>query len=344
MAALNIALGILKSALLEDWWLKITCLLLASLMWLYIDSELSDQGTFIAAPRAADIQLPDGWELDPNQPLPQFIVQLRGPRRRVATLSAESIVFQPQPIKDPQPGRTRLTMDTSDVAVEGFDVLRISPKDDKGAFVYLVPTARRTKRVRVKTIGRPQAKFAADPPVSDPDQINIEGPADILDKVDCVWTEDVELSGADQDVEREVAVLPYAEINGKRLSFRTNNAVVRVSVHIHPERVTRRLKLDVRPLAISGTSLSIEPKSVEVEVQAEEQEFAAPEFSSRVLLFAEWPAAWSAPKDSSQVLGPIAVQVRAVPPAHVEVRGVNGEPLPTVNVRGALCGTLTKEK
>src|SRR5258708_33361076 len=71
----------LKSALLEDWTLKIICLALALLMWFYIDGELTGQSTFTVSMRSSDIQLQPGWSLAPSSPLPEFLVTVRGPRR-----------------------------------------------------------------------------------------------------------------------------------------------------------------------------------------------------------------------------------------------------------------------
>ncbi|HEY3324814.1 MAG TPA: YbbR-like domain-containing protein [Planctomycetota bacterium] len=326
---------------LGDVWLKLTCLLLAVLMWFYIDGELTDLGDFTVSMRPADVQVPANWELAADQPLPKFVVRLRGPRRRLGLLISENILFRKQSVTSPQPGRNAVTIKPADLVVQGFEVLNVTPKDEKGAAVYLVTSAKQLKRVRVKTSGRVKAKYVAEPATADPDQVSIEGPVDDLDKIEYVWTEDVDLADADQDIVREVGIVPYSDVSGKQIAFRCATTA-KVTVRVHPERVARKMTLDVRPIAISGGSLSVEPKSVEVEVQAEEQDFAAAEFASSILLFVEWPRAWGAPKDAVTVLGPLAVQVKAAPPPRVEVHGANGGPLPTVTVRGALCGQLGK--
>lgn len=330
-----------RSLLLEDWWLKLSCIGLAVLMWFYIDAELTDQSDFQAALRLADIELPSGWEISGEAPMPKFAVRLRGPRRRLQLFNADSIAFRKQQIGTPQTGRNAINISPGDVEAEGLEVVSVSPKDEKGAALTLISTTRRLKRVRVKTTGRVNPKFVSDPPVSDPDQVNIEGPSEDLDQIEFVSTEDVDVNDAEQDVVREVGIVPYVDVGNRRIFFRCS-ATVRVTVKVHPEQVKRKMTVDVRPLALSGTALTVEPKSVEVEVQAEEQEFASPDFASGILLFVEWPKAWEIPKDAATILGPLPVQVRAAPPPRVKVSGENGGALPTVKVRGALAPVLTK--
>lgn len=247
MPTLSGVLRLLRSLLLEDWWLKITCLGLAALMWFYIDAELTDQSDFQASLRLADIEIPSGWDISGEAPMPKFAVRLRGPRRRLQLFNADSIAFRKQQIGNPQAGRNAISIGTGDVEAEGLEVLSVTPKDEKGAAVSLVST-----------------------------------------------------------------------------------------------QITRRMTLDVRPLALSGTAMTVEPNSVEVEVQAEEQEFAAPDFAASNFLFVEWPRAWEIPKDATTVLGPLTVQTRTAPQPRVQIRGVNGGAMPMVNVRGVLAPLLGK--
>jgi len=332
---------LLRSLLLEDWWLKLSCIGLAVLMWFYIDAELTDQSDFQAALRMSDIEIPAGWEISGEAPMPKFAVRLRGPRRRLQLFNADSIAFRKQQLGNPQAGRNPISIGPGDIEAEGLEVLSVTPKDEKGAALLLISTTRRMKRVRAKTMGRANSKFVSEPPVSDPDQVNIEGPSEDLDQIEFVSTEDVDINDAEQDVVRDVGIVPYVDIGNRRVFFRCNSTV-RVTVKVHPEQVTRKLTLDVRPLALSGTSLTVEPKSVEVEVQAEEQDFAGADFASTILLYVEWPKAWEIPKDAATVLGPLPVQIRVAPPPRVKVTGENGGALPTVKVRGALAPILAK--
>jgi len=335
-------LRILHAALFEDWLLKLICLALAVMMWFYIDGELTDKRDFVVALRPSDISLPAGWALAPDRPLPRFLVLLRGPRRRLQLISADSIAFKKYTLANPVPGTNPLGIGPSDLQAEGFDVISVQPQDESPS-VELVSTVRRLKRVRLKTVGRPKPGYVAEAGTADPDQVNIEGQSQDLDEIEQVWTEDVDIANAEQDVVREVSIAPFLDVNGRRIAFRCNTPV-RATVLVHPELVSKRMTLDVRPLALPGTAMTVEPASVEVEVQAEARDLAAPELKAGIILFADWPRDWELPKDSATVLGPQRVQVRAYAPARVQVRGVNGRALPTVEVRGALSAALLPKK
>jgi hypothetical protein len=139
-----------------------------------------------------------------------------------------------------------------------------------------------------------------------------------------------------------VGIVQHVELDGRILRFRAPQKV-KVTVPVHPEKVARRMVLFVRPLALPGTAMSVEPDKVEVEILAEPREAATPELASRITLYVEWPRTWEVPADAAQLLGPLEVQVKAIAPSRVQVRGVggaNGEALPTVKVRGALAGAL----
>jgi len=333
----------LQALLLEDWLLKTICLALAVLLWFYSDGELTDKRDFVVAMRQSDMVLPAGWALAADRPLPKFLVLLRGPRRRLQFVTGDSIAFQRKVLSNPAPGRNPLSIELGDVQAEGFDVLAISSKDEKEPAVYLVSTAKRVKRVRVKTVGQVHPGFVAEAGVADPDQVSIEGPSQELDEIGNVWTENVDITNAEQDVVQDVNIAPSVEAGGRRIAFRCGTQV-RATVPVHREQAAMRLTLDVRPLALPGTAMTISPDKVEVEVQAETRDLAAPDVKPSIVLLADWPTNWELPKDEATVLGPQRVQVRAFAPPRLQVRGVNGGPLPTVEVRGALAAPLQPKR
>jgi hypothetical protein len=271
--------------------------------------------------------------------MPKFIVTLRGPRRNLQFLTADTIAFRKVELANPVPGNNIIRLTPAAMEAEGFDVISIAPKDGGDATVALVYTVRRTKPVRVRTVGRVKAGYVMEPGTADPNQVEIEGPSQDLDAVEHVWTEEVDANEAERDIVREAAIQPFVDVAGKRVAFRCATTV-RVSVPVHPELVTRRLTLDVRPLALPGAAMAITPQTVEVEVHAEANELAAPDLKSSITLYVEWPGTWERPKDAATTLGPERVQVRCFAPPRVQVRGVGGTALPTVEVRGALSGAL----
>lgn len=119
---------ILRRLLLEDWGLKFISLILAGLMWLYIDGELTDIREVVVTLRPASLDLPQGWQPAPGRPMPRMVVRLRGPRRRLALVNSEMIAFQRNiPVEEPVPGRNALRVPVSALSAEGFEVVGVLP-------------------------------------------------------------------------------------------------------------------------------------------------------------------------------------------------------------------------
>jgi len=129
---------ILRRILLEDWSLKFISLLLAVLMWIYIDGELTDVREFAVSLRPADLSMPEGWDVAPGRPMPRVTVRLRGPRRRLSLVNAEMIhVQQKIPIEQPLSGRNVLRVPIDTMYAQGFDVVGIFPLYDSEISVEL---------------------------------------------------------------------------------------------------------------------------------------------------------------------------------------------------------------
>jgi len=342
MANMPLLSRIFRVVVFEDWGLKFMCLILATLMWFYIDGELTDQRNFLVGVRPSDLVLPAGYEIALDRPMPRFIVRVRGPRRPLLLMGESNIAFKRKVLENVQSGRNPLTLTPADIEVEGFDVLEVTP-NEKDAAVELRETATRTKPVRVKPIGQPRPGFLVGKTRAMPSQVSIEGPVRDVDNIEYVQSEDVDVTDADQDVVRDVSIVPYIVVDGRRIDFRTSQKV-RATVPIHPVEVTRRMSFDVRSMALEGLAMTVEPRTIEVEVVGEERDLSAPDVMSSIVLYVDWPINWERPKDAGEILGPTAQQVKVVAPPRVQVHGVNGGALPTVEVRGALAGVFKRKE
>jgi hypothetical protein len=331
---------VLRIVLFEDWLLKFICLGLAILMWFYIDGELTDQNDFVVGIRKRDIALPQGWAIAPDRPLPKFTVRVRGPRRRLQLLSTDAISFRKQVVNNPQPGFNVLEIQPADVEAEGFDVLAVSPKDETQAVVELVATTSRSKPIWVATTGKPKAGYLMDKPTVDPPQVNVEAPSQDLELIENIPTEEVDVTDVDKDIVRDVKLRQVMDVSGHNVAIRTTPETVRVTIPVRQEQATRRITLEVLPVPPQGLAMSVEPKSVEVEIQADAAELAAPDLTSKIMLFVKWPVTWDRPKDADATLGPTQVPVQVSAPPRVQVLGPGGKPLPVVNVKGALAPSL----
>jgi len=332
---------LLRWIFLEDLGLKFMCLLLAGLLWFYIDGELMSQKEFELPVRPADLARSESLELASPRNLPVFIVRVRGPRRLIEFWQNQNLRFKRRLLDNPRPGRNPLNPQPGDVDAENFAVVSVMPKDPGGAAVTLIPTAIESRPVRVRIRGQPKEGFLAGKPLSNPVQVKIKGSDNDLALITEVWTDEVDISGAEQDVNAEVAVTPNVEVDGHTINFSPTEKV-RVTVPVTPVVVVRQSNFEVRALVPPGLAMTVEPQSVNVElaIEAPPRNVDIEEIRSRVKLYVEWPAFWERPKDSKTVLGPAKVQIKFSAPTRVFVRGVNSGPLPEVQITGALAGEL----
>jgi hypothetical protein len=156
-----------------------------------------------------------------------------------------------------------------------------------------------------------------------------------------VLTEEVDVSEADQDVVRDVSIVPTIDFGGRSICFACGQKV-RVTIPIHSVDARMAMTLDIRTLAPQGIALQVDPKTLDVEVVGDGNELASPELKSNIILFVEWPATADRPKDAAGVAGPYTVPVHCNAPPRIKVQGVNGAALPTVSLRGALAPALGK--
>jgi hypothetical protein len=339
MAHFPVLNRVIRAALFEDWMLKFICLLLAVLMWIYIDGELTDTKDFIIPLQESQVGVPPGYVLVPGQQLPSYTVQVRGPRRRLPLTGPESFRIKRKLIEDPKNGKNSYMLQPTDIVAEGFDILTVTPNQrDPG--VHLIETSTQMKKVLVKA-SEPKKGFVVGKTTSEPTQVAIEGPTQVLERIVQVFTTPVDISKEEAgDVIATATIEDSIEADGELLKFRVAEKDKRVKaiITIKPEAAARKVPLIVRPVPLPGTAMIVEPETVQVEVIADERDIA--DVATKVALYVDWPAAWEKPKDAGTVLGPLALPVRAEHPARIQVRGIDGPNLPTVMVRGALAPSL----
>jgi hypothetical protein len=266
-------------------------------------------------------------------------VTVRGPRRQIEFWQHENLRFRHKLLENPRPGHNQVRVNPSDLEADTFNVVDVSPEDPAGAYVDFVATATEMKPVRVRLRNQPSAAFLVGKPVVVPAQVRVKGSSEVLASLPEVWTEEVDLANATQDVTLEVPIAERMDVDERIVGIQCSERV-RVTVPIQPVVVTRPQTLDVWVRAPPGLAMRVDPPAVTVELVIEERDFKEPEILSKIAVYVEWPGAWARPKDGSTLLGPETVQVKVSAPARVQVRGVNNGPLPTVSVTGAQAGGL----
>ena len=87
MARFQILLRVLHAAIFEDWLLKFICLAFATMMWIYIDGELTGEMDVPLLLRKGDFTLPPNLEM-PEQEMPRYTVHATNWRRSTADVDA----------------------------------------------------------------------------------------------------------------------------------------------------------------------------------------------------------------------------------------------------------------
>ena len=330
---------LLRAVFIDDPGLKAICLMLAVLMWFYIDGELMSQKEFELPMSSSDIARADALELAAPDSLPVFVVRVRGPRRLIELWQHQNLRFKRKLIDNPRAGSNPVTALPGDVYAENFSVVSVAPKNPEGAAVVFISTAVETKPVSVRVRGQPKDGFLIGKPVCNPTHVKIKGAAADLAEIQEVWTEEVDVANADQDVSGEFAVLRSVESGGRKIAFICAEKV-HVVVPINPVVVVRQAAFEVWARVPPGLAMTVEPQTVQVELVIEARGIDIQEVQSKIVLFAEWPRNWQRPKDSKTALGPERVALKFSAPPRVQVRGINGAALPEITVTGTLAGEL----
>jgi len=178
----------LKRYLKRDGLLVVTSLVLAVLVWAYVDDELTETRTVQVR---LDLKIPEGLEVVPEPPS-TVKVTLRGPRGRMVALDAKSVLARYE-----LPPRARgdvpvnLTEDDFIGLPEGVKVAAL-PESFSVKVGQLVP-------VRVKVIirieGEPAPGYALGTRRAEPAQVLVRGRQEAVEKLTHVYTETLDISG-----------------------------------------------------------------------------------------------------------------------------------------------------
>jgi len=326
--------------LFEDWILKFICVALAIMMWFYIDGELTGQVDVTVQMRPGDLVLPAELALAPDQQLPKLRVIVRGPRNRLQLMSADRVSLKKKIPDNPHAGHNPLSFLPTDAEAEGnFEILSVSPHDGTEAAVDLIELVTRAKPVIVKCRGEPRAGFLLGKGTSDPDKVNIDGPAQDVDAIQSVNTEEIDVTDLDKNVIREVAIANTVDVNGRTYNVHCLQRV-HVTVPITLPEAHRVVVFDVKTIAPPGLSMQVEPKQLEVDLVGNETDVASPDVLSKIVLYVKWPDTLDRPTDPGVITDPHSAQIQVFAPPHISVRSKDDGPLPTVSVRGALAPAI----
>lgn len=348
MAASVSVFRFLRLVFIEDWLLKIFCIVLAALSWIYIDAQLTDirEISMVLSFDRKELALPEGMEL--AEPDKKYVVQLqvRGPLRRLPVLQEKGISFDYQNLlPNPAHGTNRVRL------VERFKVERerdmtvvaVAPEEIE---IGIVQISRRKVPVRVRTTDDlPKGYQVTDSTYMQPAEVTITSNED-LQQVSFVWTDAVDVSNRRRGFRAEVGINPVISVGEgdqkRELDIVCDDKVI-VWLDIRRNEITQTLEnVPIQALTPPGTAIAVVPASTSVRVKGPEDEIARIiKNPAQLRLYVEWPTDWEAQSPPDEVYKSRAQQVKYIAPPGITVSDPKGQPL-SVRIRGVRAGALAK--
>jgi YbbR domain-containing protein len=233
----------LREYLKRDGLLLLAALLLAVLVWNYVNDELTE--TLTVWPRL-ELQVPEGLTLSKGAPT-EIKVVLRGTRRSLGAVDAAKLTVRYR-LPD-RPGPAEVALRHSDFALPpGVEVYEFPERFEVG----LEQVEKKKVPVRVEIVGSPQAGFVVSGvPLSEPGEVEISGRREIVESIAQVRTQAVDLNGKNRFFSANFRLAVPPEVQCQPES-------VLVSVDIGVEPVTRDISgVDVRALVPSGFDMRV---------------------------------------------------------------------------------------
>ena len=240
----------IKEKLLENWILKLMAILLAWILWLFIQGE-SGTVTMVIAP--VKVLVPPNMEITSELP-PTVQVTIRGKSQPLdciidlqkAEEGENKIVLTDEQIKSPNG--------------LGFQVSQVNP-----SYVTLALEEKISKRVpiAVRVQGDPVEGFEVYDRFPNPDKVEITGPRSHVTPVKEVHTEIIDLTGQNRTANFRVK-LDFED--GKIQSSLSDP--IWVEIRIGPDRKDYFIK-NV-PLILDNESYASSPKQIDIRVMAPE--------------------------------------------------------------------------
>jgi len=245
----------IRDYLRRDGLLLLAALLLAVLVWSYVNDELTETRT--VTPRF-EPEVPEGLTVARGAPR-EVTVVLRGTRRSLNALDAVRLTAR---CKLPaRPGPVQVVLRPSDLSLpQGVEIFEDPPPFE----LELEYVGSRKVPVRVETAGQPAPGFAvAGVPFAEPAEVEIQGRREAIEGVKQVAIRPIDLTGKTRAFSSDAQLLAPPDT-------RTERERVLVFVDIAPVPEIREISgVEVRVLAPSGfeSRVRVEPALVAVRLR-----------------------------------------------------------------------------
>jgi YbbR domain-containing protein len=241
----------IKEKLLENWFLKLSAIVLAWILWLFIQGE---PGTVtIVAASVRVINLPPQMEISSDFPS-EVQVTMRG------TSQPLTCTIDLQNAKE---GTNKFNLTGNDIKSQkglGVEVSKINPSQ-----VTLILEGRVSKEVpiAVQVEGDVADGFDIYETITDPEKVEITGPRSHIEDVEEISTEKIDLNGLKQDVNFRVDL----NVNDGMIHPSITDPIW-VEIRIGPHRKLYVVKKVT--VAVGNESLVASPEQIDIQVKAPE--------------------------------------------------------------------------
>jgi YbbR domain-containing protein len=241
----------IKDKLLENWFLKLTAIVFAWILWLFIQGE---PGTVtIVTAQVRVINLPPQMEISSDFPS-EVQVTMRGMSQPL-TCTID--------LQNAKEGENKFTLTGNDIKSQkgfGVEVSKINPSQ-----VTLMLEGRVSKEVpiAVKVMGKVASGYDIYETTTDPEKVEITGPRSHIEGVKEIPTEVIDLNGLKRDMNFRV------DLNVKDGLIRPSvTDSIWVEIRIGPHRKLYVVKKAT--VGVGNESLVASPKQIDIQVMAPE--------------------------------------------------------------------------
>lgn len=238
----------IKEKLLENWFLKILAILLAWILWMFIQGELKTNKTVTAQVKVQGV--PAGMEI--SRGLPSTVqVTIRG--------AAENIACNID-LRDAKEGENRIFTQDYIEAPSGFgiEVFQVNPSQ---VTLMLEKTVSKLVPITIPVQGEVANGFEIYEKITTPRVVEITGPRSHIEQVKEVLTDVIDISDLDQDSRYQVS-LNFED--GTIRSSITNLIWVEMRIGLRRKDYT----VNKVPLVIDDESYVFSPKQIDIRLMA----------------------------------------------------------------------------
>ncbi len=240
----------LKEKILENWILKILAILLAWILWLFIQGE---SGTVTTVTAQVKVTVPDGMEISGGFPS-TVQVTIRGATQNL-TCNID--------LQDADEGEKRITLTKDNIETpKGFGI-ELSQFNPAQITLMLEKTIRKTVPITVPVQEEVADGFEIYEKVTNPRFVEITGPRSHIEPVPEVPTDIIDVSDLDQSTNYQVS------LNFEDGAIRSSIIdPVWVEIRIGPRR--KDYTINQVPLQIEDGSYTCSPEQINIRVMAPE--------------------------------------------------------------------------